>query len=116
MELMKIRIHFFKDMKNHTYFFTDPIYDSAVAEKFMSKLKQPDLVKRSILTDLSMIIAQIPQAEFQASEISKSCTKYLKENASGLGFKNEDVFFLLRFAITGNPVGAPVGDICEIIG
>jgi len=32
------------------------------------------------------------------------------------GIKNEDVFFLLRFAITGNPVGAPVGDICEIIG
>ena len=44
------------------------------------------------------------------------CTKYLKENAHGKGFKNEDVFFLLRFAITGNPVGAPVGDICEIIG
>jgi hypothetical protein len=26
------------------------------------------------------------------------------------------VFFLLRFAVTGNPVGAPVGDICEIVG
>jgi hypothetical protein len=39
MDLMKIRIHFFKDMKNHTYFFRTPIYDSSVAEKFLVKLK-----------------------------------------------------------------------------
>lgn len=40
---------------------------------------------------------------------------YLFEN-SKKGYKNEDVFFLLRFAITGNPVGAPVGDILDIVG
>lgn len=28
MDLMKIRIHFFSDMQNHTYFFTDPIFDT----------------------------------------------------------------------------------------
>lgn len=33
-----------------------------------------------------------------------------------MGLKNEDVFFLLRFVVTGNHVGAPIGDICEIIG
>ena len=40
---------------------------------------------------------------------------YLYENQSK-GYKNEDIFYLLRFAVSGNPVGAPVGDICEIIG
>ena len=40
---------------------------------------------------------------------------YLYENRDRK-FKNEDVFFLLRYAITGNPVGAPTGDICEVIG
>ncbi len=40
---------------------------------------------------------------------------YLYENKDK-GYKNEDVFSLLRFAITGNPVGAPVGEILEIIG
>lgn len=45
MNLMKIRIHFFKDLKNHTYFFTDPQYLSDIADKFLSKLKQPDSVK-----------------------------------------------------------------------
>ena len=41
---------------------------------------------------------------------------YLFENAKKNNLKNEDVFFLLRFVITGNPVGAPIGEICEIIG
>jgi len=40
---------------------------------------------------------------------------YLYENKDRK-FKNEDIFSLLRFAITGNPVGAPTGEICEVIG
>ena len=43
------------------------------------------------------------------------CSMYLYENKEK-GFKNEDVFFLLRYAITGNPVGAPTADICNVIG
>ncbi len=61
MDLMKIRIHFFKDMKNHTYFFTSPLYDSSVAEKFLNKLKQPDEVKISILTELAAVLIEIPK-------------------------------------------------------
>lgn len=41
---------------------------------------------------------------------------FLFENSKELGLKNEDVFFLLRFVITGNHVGAPIGEICEVIG
>ena len=40
---------------------------------------------------------------------------YLYENRDKK-YKNEDVFFLLRYAISGNPVGAPTGEICEVIG
>ena len=40
---------------------------------------------------------------------------YLFENKEK-DWKNEDVFFLLRYAISGNPVGAPTGDIGEVIG
>ena len=47
--------------------------------------------------------------------INEICTAYLQEN-EGRGWKNEDVFFLLRYAISGNPVGAPTGEICEVIG
>jgi hypothetical protein len=28
MDLMKLRIHFYKDMNNHQYFFVDPEYDN----------------------------------------------------------------------------------------
>jgi hypothetical protein len=31
MTLMTVRIHFYKDLKQHAYFFTDPIYDSEIA-------------------------------------------------------------------------------------
>ena len=39
MDLMKIRIHFFKDMNNHTYFFKDPVYSKDISKKFLTKLK-----------------------------------------------------------------------------
>ena len=60
MNLMKIRIHFFKDMKNHSYFFRSPVYDSAVAEKFLVKLKQPDDIKLKTLSDLGQLLSEIP--------------------------------------------------------
>lgn len=31
MDMMKPRIHYFKDLKNHTYFFEEPIYSDARA-------------------------------------------------------------------------------------
>lgn len=111
MHLMKIRIHFFKDMAKHTYFFVDPEYEGVIADKFMTKLKQPDSVKKVILNDLAQLLSEIK--DFDSDAVTLKCTDYLKSNTS---LKTEDVFFLLRFAISGNPVGAPVGDICEIIG
>jgi len=45
MDLMKIRIHFYKDMQNHTYFFTEPDYEGEISEKMVKKLKQPHETK-----------------------------------------------------------------------
>ena len=53
--------------------------------------------------------------EITCDIINKICSLYLFENKDRK-FKNEDVFFLLRYALTGNPVGAPTGDIGEVIG
>ena len=39
MDLMKIRIHFYKDMLNHSYFFEDPDYENPLTSKFLKKLK-----------------------------------------------------------------------------
>ena len=114
MELMKIRIHFFKDMIKHTYFFVDPEYDTQIATKFAKKLKQSPEVQVKILKDLKDRFSKFSDDSFSADSIHKECSKYLFEN-SKQGLKNEDVFFLLRYAITANPVGATIGDIMEII-
>ena len=45
--------------------------------------------------------------------MNRVCSEYLfKEKI----FNNEDVFYLIRFALSGNPVGAPMADIAEVIG
>jgi len=38
MDMMKIRIHFYKDLLKHTYFWEEPEYDSAQGKKFLKKL------------------------------------------------------------------------------
>ena len=61
---------------------------------------------------------KIPQKEFSAESLNKACSVYLynQSKQGGLKLKNEDVFFLFRYAMTGNPVGAPIGEISEVIG
>jgi len=49
---MKIRIHFYSDLLNHTYFWEMPDYNTPHGQKFLRKLHQPDDVKISILKDL----------------------------------------------------------------
>lgn len=45
--------------------------------------------------------------------MNMSCSEYLYEKKT---LNNEDVFYLIRYALTGNPVGAPIGDIAEVLG
>ena len=46
MDMMKIRMRYIKDIRNHTYFFTSPSYETELGTKFISKLKQPPLVSK----------------------------------------------------------------------
>ena len=70
------------------------------------------------MADLHTIMAKISEETFIALELNKSCSIYLYEQNKkpDFNYKNEDVFFLFRYAMTGNPVGAPIGDISEVIG
>ena len=67
-----------------------------------------------ILTDMVQLIMKIdPTQTFTAEVMNKVCSEYLfKEKI----YNNEDVFYLIRFALSGNPVGAPMADIAEVIG
>ena len=67
-----------------------------------------------ILTDMVQLIMKIdPKQAFTAEVMNKVFSEYLfKEKI----YNNEDVFYLIRFALSGNPVGAPMADIAEVIG
>jgi len=71
-------------------------------------------VNVKILTDMVQLIMKIdPTQTFTAEVMNKVCSEYLfKEKI----YNNEDVFYLIRFALSGNPVGAPMADIAEVIG
>ena len=118
MDMMKVRMRYVKDIRNHGYFFAEPDYDTELGRKFIVKLKQPALTNKQILADLAEIMAKISEDEFKADQLNKACSIYLMEQNENKSFayKNEDVFFLLRYAMTGNPVGAPIGDISEVLG
>ena len=49
MDMMKIRIRFYKDLANHTYFFEDPDYADDQSLKFAKRLNHSNHVKKEIL-------------------------------------------------------------------
>ena len=46
MDMMKIRMRYIKDIRNHTYFFTMPDYNTELGQKFIRKLKKPPLTNK----------------------------------------------------------------------
>ena len=119
MDMMKVRMRYLQDIKNHTYLFDAPDYETELGRNFISKLKnQGPLVNKKILADLHSKMQLIPDENFNADALNKACSIYLYEQNQkpDYNYKNEDVFFLFRYAMTGNPVGAPIGDISEVIG
>lgn len=119
MDMMKQRIRFYDELKNHTYFFAEPLYSDERALKFQKRLKQPVETKMEVLEDLAVLFEKLKNESggknISKDQINKICSLYLFESKDKIK-KNEDVFFLLRWAISGNPVGAPTGEICEVIG
>ena len=81
MDMMKVRMRYMKDIKNHVYFFKDPDYDTDLGRKFIKKLKQAALTNKKILADLYDIMSTLPEAEeeFTALALNKSCSIYLYE-------------------------------------
>jgi len=105
---------------NHTYFFEKPDFSTNIAKKFEVKLmkdrKNGEVKSLKILNDLNDLLLSLDD-EFKKDDINKTWSTYLfNETEKGNYLKNQDVFFLLRYVITGNYVGAPIGDIWEVIG
>ena len=63
---------------------------------------------------MKKFINKVEERDFSIESVNKACSMYLFENKEKNYKKN--IFYLLRYSVSGNPVGAPVGDICDIIG
>lgn len=52
MDMMKVRLRYLHDIKNHGYLFTDPDYSSELGLKFQKKIKLSSEVNIRILSDM----------------------------------------------------------------
>ena len=119
MDMMKVRIRFHTEIQNHKYLLEDPDFQTELAKKFLGKITQSELVNKTILTDLHVLIKQqLSVDNFDGLKVNTICAEYLAKALEdpSCKYKGEDVFFLVRFALSGNPVGAPIGDIADVIG
>jgi hypothetical protein len=46
MDLMAVRMRYIKDIKNHSYFFEMPDYQTELGRNFLLKLKQTELTNK----------------------------------------------------------------------
>ena len=110
MDLMIPRIQFYSDFNKHTYYFEKPDFESKIAKKFYRKVMKKPKQSKKILESLYHELNKLDDA-FKRKDVAKVCSVYLYEqNQKGNFIKNREVFFLLRYVVTGNYVGAPIGD------
>ena len=116
MDIVIPRIQFYSDLNKHWYFFEDPDFSTAAAQADWKRtLRDPDQAKK-VLNDLYDDLNKLDE-NFLKDDVHKLCSSYIYEQTlKGVHLKNEDVFILLRFAITASRLGGEVGDVWEIIG
>ena len=79
MDLMAVRMRYMKDIRNHTYFFETPDYQTDLGRNFLAKLKQTELINKKILNELASAIEKVDARDFNASSLNKICSVYLYE-------------------------------------
>ena len=75
MEMMKIRMRFVHDIKNHAYLFGEPDYTTELGRKFLNKIKRSPEVNLKILKDIQTELLEIN--DFSAEKMQNVCSDYL---------------------------------------
>ncbi len=108
------RIQLYGDAAEFGYLFELPDYKSEKSLKSLNKVKAGSDEARKILRDLFESFEKIPENEYNDGTILKICGEYLYANKKTI--KNEDVYHLLRYVLSGTHAGGPVGKMIEILG
>lgn len=100
MDLMKDKITFPSDMLNHKYFFTTPDFDSKQLNSFLKKPKFSHFESLEVFKELKNRLGKLN--DWTPLQVSKTCSMLLYDlSKKNKKIKNEDVFLLLRLAISG---------------
>jgi len=108
------RIQLYGDVAEFGYLFESPDYKSEKSIKSLNKVKPGSEEARKVLRDLYESFEKVPENEYHEATILKICGEYLYANKKTL--KNEDVYHLLRYILSGTHAGGPVGKMIEILG
>ena len=115
IKLFKNRIRNFQDLNVYSYLFQPPDFTTEKAEKSMHRVFTDANKSGEILSSISdRLEQQVTANKFTAEQIGEVVAKYLFENQKTV--KNDEVYHILRFVVSGVHEGVPAADICCIIG
>ena len=66
------------------------------------------------MNDIWEELKTLESETLSSEQMNDVCGEYVNKHKERL--TTEDVFYLVRFALSGNPVGAPMADIAEVVG
>jgi hypothetical protein len=100
MDVLRGKIRFPADVNNHGYFLREPDFlgrDATVAAKVLKQVKLEK--KAEVVKELQGRLQRLDS--FSALGVNKACSLMLFElSKSEKGIRNEDVFSILRLAVT----------------
>ena len=132
------RLHFLSELGQFNYYFESPNYTDQKSQLDFQKLYganarlfsvsqdgsttllsegcDPQLLNknRKIVHNLRMIVEHVIEpSAYSEGELAKRISQFLVQSPT---LKNEDVFHLLRFMVTGRKNGPNITQACAIIG
>lgn len=115
IKLFRNRIRSPEELESYAYLFKEPVFTTEKAQKSMNRVFKSEEKSLRVLKDMSEILEKkVPEDSFTSAKITELLGGYLSENQKVI--KNEEVYHLLRFVLSGSHEGIPASDICELLG
>ena len=111
-KLMKY-ISSYEELKNVDFLFDTPVFRKDKIDNYLKTYGiKKEFIGQTIQNFLKIMEAQ--KSDIDSLEINKKCSEYLYKNRKILG--QNDVFRLLKFALSGTETPLLFSEVCEILG
>ena len=111
---IKERIKLYEELSKFKFFFKNPDYKSESLIKNKVKIMKDEEKSKKLIKDIiNLFEEKLNKIDFDIVNIAKVCGEFLFQNKI---YTNEEFYGMLRLILSGNSVGGPVTQICEILG